>query len=134
MAVELIPTSSKQKLPSGFSYPVGAERISSAVQGVPQFDRLRLFFSWRDEFWASQYAAKVNSNGLVEVLVVEKSIWPDWSMRIHGVPSSHASSARAGLEAVLPQLRKALLDAGDESSWFRFTAAYDLARAEVVVR
>ncbi|MFC4820760.1 hypothetical protein [Dokdonella ginsengisoli] len=133
--MDLIPTSSKQKLPVGFSYPIGAERISSAVRDVPQFGLFQLFFSWRDEFWASRYATKMKSNGAVEVLVVEKTtIWPDWSFRIHAVPSAHALRARSGLDVALPQLREALLEVEAESNWFRFVVAYDLARAKVAVQ
>lgn len=132
--MEMIPTREKKKLPSGFSYPAGAERISSAMHGVPQFGRLQLDFDWRDEFWASRYAAKIKSNGTIEVLVAEKSIlWPEWMLRIRAVPSAQASVARAYLDAALPSLRTALLNAGIEAESFRYAILYDLAQAKVVI-
>ncbi len=40
-----IPTQGKARLPAHFSYPVGAEIVSSMLSGVPQFDRISLSFS-----------------------------------------------------------------------------------------
>jgi hypothetical protein len=44
----LIPTDHKAKIPHTFSYPVGAERISEALQDVPQIKELCVSFPYFD--------------------------------------------------------------------------------------
>jgi hypothetical protein len=45
----VIPTMSKAKISRDLSYPIGAEGISRAVEGVPQFPLVRLqFHHWSD--------------------------------------------------------------------------------------
>lgn len=40
----LIETRSRTRLPRGLTYPVGAEVVSAALEGIPQYDRLVLNF------------------------------------------------------------------------------------------
>ena len=40
----MIPTRYKSKLPGDLSYPLGAQAVSEALAGVPQFDALTLTF------------------------------------------------------------------------------------------
>jgi hypothetical protein len=61
----LIPTAKKQRLPKGFSYPLGAEAISAAFAGVPQLENASLWFSWRDEYWASEWRRRIDALGEV---------------------------------------------------------------------
>lgn len=132
--MQLIPTQNKEKLPSGYSYPTGAERISSILNDVPQYQNFRLHFAWRDEYWASKYASKVKSSGSIRILVVEKSRQPEWAIRVRAVPSSHASVARAGLDATLQTLRAQLLETKPDADWFQYSVAFDLASSKIVVR
>ena len=47
--IPVIPTLSKANISSKLSYPVGAERISSALMSTPQFSQLKLhFYHWSD--------------------------------------------------------------------------------------
>jgi hypothetical protein len=43
-AVAMIPTRFKYKLPRGFSYPIGAEALSDALAGTPNFELLSVWF------------------------------------------------------------------------------------------
>jgi len=124
----LIPTVRKEVLPKGFSYPVGAESISAAIAGTPQFEELQLWFSWRDEFWASRYATKLNAKGVLRLIEVSNTLrFSEWSVRLHAIPSDHKAAAREQLLAVgLPALRRKLIDAGDRVDSFSCVASYDL--------
>ncbi len=42
----MIPTGYKKEIPRTHSYPLGAKAISEALAGVPQFDLLRINFSF----------------------------------------------------------------------------------------
>ena len=48
--MDLIPTRSKGKISQLLSYPIGAERVSSALASVPQYKELVLHFQgdWFD--------------------------------------------------------------------------------------
>ena len=42
----MIPTRSKTKIPQGWSYPVGAEIVSKALEDIPQYENIYLRFLW----------------------------------------------------------------------------------------
>lgn len=95
----MIRTTSKEKLPKGFSYPVGAGVISSALQGVPQFSLAAIHFSWKDTFWASRYNEKLKALGQITILDVNYSArWYEWRISVHAVPSAHKQAANAQLQ------------------------------------
>lgn len=71
--MRLIPTASKEKLPEGFSYPLGAEAISEVFDTVPHLENATIWFSWRDEYWASSWRKKIESRGSVTLLEVGAS-------------------------------------------------------------
>ena len=122
----LIPTQLKEKLPAGFSYPVGAEAISAALRDVPFFDELELWFSWKDQFWASEYQEKLESRGPIAVIDARHNL--SWTIRVNSVPRTHASVARELIqEQALPSLVKALVASSEAASGFRWTAIFDLA-------
>jgi hypothetical protein len=129
--VELIRTSLKEKLPKGFSYPVGAEAISTALDGVPQFQALSIHFSWKDTFWTSKYNAKIRAAGAITILAV--NFWREWRMSVHAVPSEHSKNAREQLTILLPFLAVQLRAAPTESTFFRWEASYDLASSVLAV-
>jgi hypothetical protein len=123
--LELIHTSFKEKLPKGFSYPVGAEVISSALQGVPQFSLATIYFSWKDTFWASKYTEKLKALGKITILEVD--YWSNWSISVHAVPSAHRQAAREQLLGRLPTLARELVQTPVEPTYFCWEAQYDLA-------
>lgn len=105
----MIKTSRKEKLPKGFSYPLGAEAISAALDGIPQFDNTELWFSWRDEFWVSRWRKRLEEHGPIVLLRVAYSeYFRHWDVRVYSVPSEHTVFAREQLHAELPRVRSAL--------------------------
>lgn len=128
-ALELIRTSRKEKLPKGFSYPIGAEVISAALVGVPQFDDATISFSWKDTFWASDYTPRIRGNGKVKVFKVD--YWNAWRIRVHAVLSAHARHAREQLPAFLSGLANQLRGIPAESRYFHWEASYDLATSTI---
>lgn len=130
--MKLIPTRHKEKLPKGFAYPLGAEAISIALQGVPQFGAIEITFSWRDEFWASKYNPRIKALGEIEVIAVNFDSWRQWNLRIHALPSEHTPVARELLTSLaLPALKAKLMAAGLEPRHFSWNAKYDLANRSV---
>jgi hypothetical protein len=125
--LELIRTIRKEKLPKGFSYPVGAEAISTVLVDVPQFRELAIYFSWKDTFWASKYNAKIRAAG--KVTIVDVHFWREWRMSVHAIPSEHSASARAQLSGLLNSLATQLIASPIEPAHFRWEASYDLARS-----
>ena len=68
--MKLIQTTRKEKLPEGFSYPLGPEAISAALAGIPQFDNAEIWFHWRDEYWVSRWRKRVDARGVITLLRV----------------------------------------------------------------
>jgi hypothetical protein len=123
--LELIRTTRKEKLPKGFSYPLGAEAISSALNGVPQFHEAAIYFSWKDTFWASEYTPRVRGGG--KVTIIEVNYWHEWHISVHAVPSEHSQRAREQLRPLLSTLAAQLRTMPTEPASFRWEAKYDLA-------
>lgn len=125
-----IPTAYKEKVPKGFTYPVGAEVISHALLGVPQFSMMKLSFSWKDTFWASEHKARVGSAGALKVIEVwfsaRAQLDSDWKLSVHAVPSTDSQHVRELLESSLQDLRKQLLSATLEPEFFSWKAIYEL--------
>jgi hypothetical protein len=108
--MHLIPTHRKEKLPRGFSYPLGAEGISAALDGVPQFDNIDLCFSWRDEFWTSRWQQRLQARGVVTLLAISYSTYSGrWDLYVYSVPSQYSQVARESLKAELPGIRQQLM-------------------------
>lgn len=125
----LIPTARKEKLPKGFSYPLGAQAVCGALDGVPQLEGARLWFCWRDEYWASEWRAKLEALGDVTLLEVTDSyIGHGRDLRLYAVPSEYSVAAREQLIAELPRVRRALLAKGSASKYPRVSIALSLAR------
>jgi hypothetical protein len=122
----LILTVYKEKVPKGFKYPVGAELISQALSGVPQFGLLRLHFSWKSCFWASEYRARVNSAGAIEIMEMN-NFNGKWIVSVHAVPSAEGQSARECLEHSLQTLKTRLMGTKTEPKYFCWKAIYGLA-------
>ena len=109
----LIPTAAKDKLPKGFTYPLGAEAISTALEGIPALEDSRIWFSWRDEYWASVWRQKIESLGEVTLLKIEKAHFGDGrEIHVHAVPSEFSEAARARVLSEFPRVRNALMGGG----------------------
>jgi hypothetical protein len=126
-ALELIRTTLKEKLPNGFSYPVGAEIISNALRGVPQFALASIHFSWKDTFWASEYNERLKALGKIRVFEVGFNQWRNWYISVHAVPSPHKQLAATQLSSDLPKLALELFQTAIEPQDFHWEAQYDLA-------
>src|SRR5947208_14716461 len=107
--MRFIRTYRKEKLPRGYSYPLGAEAISTALEGVPQFDSIDLWFRWRDEFWASRWRRRVLNHGVVSLLDMSwYEYFGRWHLTVYSVPSEYAQPAREHLERELPRVYQQL--------------------------
>jgi hypothetical protein len=130
--MELIPTRLKEKLPVGFSYPVGAETLSVSLRDAPCFDQLELWFSWKDHYWASDYREKLQSQG--SIVVIDVNHYRGFSIWLHSVPRSHANLARELIRAqALPSLAQALRSSSAEAEGIRWSASFDLASSALSI-
>lgn len=125
--MEIIATTRKEKLPKGYSYPIGAEALSRALTGVPQYAMLSLTFNWRDTFWASDYQANLKALGRVKIIELN-SYGLDWRTHVNAIPAEHSHVAREQLISNgLTLLKLRLNEAGMNPSDCRWIAYYDLA-------
>jgi len=110
--MNMIPTARKGKLPKGFSYPLGARAISAALDDIPQRENATLWFSWRDEYWASRWRKKIEALGDVTLLEITDSYSGQGrDLRVYAVPSQYSVVARTYLLAELKRVRRELLAA-----------------------
>ena len=113
----IIPTRYKSKIPHTLSYPVGAEDISDALRGLPQFDQVNLRFSFLKRTASPRRTAKLYP--VIGVLysgprrhfsasrtVAEQSQDRRWTISVNAVPRSlrHEIQAKILAEA-LPSIR-----------------------------
>ena len=129
----MIKTSCKKdKLPQGMSYPIGAEILSNALVGVPQYEELEISFWFRDEYRASSYNRKIKEKGEIIVLNTSYPFNDRWMIQIISVPSTHKKQVSEQLIAqVLPELRQRLIKAGSDAETFNFNASFFLATREL---
>ena len=109
----MIRTDIKAKLPKGFAYPLGAEKISEALREIPQVASTVLTFEWRDEFWVSSWRERIKKLGTVTLVHASYwDRWDEWRLFVYGVPREFNASARehllgGGLHELAIALRKA---------------------------
>ena len=135
MPEDLIKTARKEKLPKGFSYPVGAQALSEALQGIPQFDEIELWFSWRDEFWVSRWQKRLQARGTLSLL--QANYFPHfagWYVYLYSVPSDCAVSAREHLMAQLPRIRTQLSASASNPSGFIARVSFDLSAVDAAAK
>jgi hypothetical protein len=124
--MKIIPTTFKEKIPKGFSYPIGTELLSRALEDVPQFGLFTLLFWYRDEYWASSYTQKIKEKSPIKIIevsfksyrpnlsssksMIESGYYePKWEIRINSIPSEYAGIVKEQLiTKVLPQLASLL--------------------------
>ncbi len=120
--MKIIPTKFKEKIPKGFSYPVGAELLSSAFSETPQFDLFTVRFWYQDEYWASSYTTKIKEKSSIKIIEVSYKNYrphlsssrdmiesghyePKWEIRVNSIPSEYAAIVKEQLiSKVLPEL------------------------------
>lgn len=133
--MELIKTRSKEKLPKGFSYPIGAEQISLALQKAPQYSEINLMFNWKDTFLASKYQNKLKENGQISIIeLFYSSNFKEWTLRINAVPKEHAQRVRELIPVtVLNKLASLLEAAPAKIEYFRWDVIYDLTSGKLLI-
>jgi hypothetical protein len=112
---------------------VGAEIISEALQGVPQFRLASITFVWKDTFWASKYQERIRSAGAIKIFEVNLDLWKEWRIFVHAVPALHSQPAREQLRVALPILADMLRRTPLESVHFQWSATYELAGSRLAV-
>ncbi len=127
----VIPTGRKEKLPKGFSYPLGAEAISAALEGLPQFERAEITFQWRDEYWASRWRKRVQARGVLTLLrVAFLDYFGSWRLDVYSVPSQYSVEAREHLQVELLRIQRELAAVGAAAKSFKATVTFDLSAAD----
>ena len=121
----LIPTSGKDRLPKGWSYPFSASDISSCLAGLDVYPQCWLCFYPRSLYWHSDWQKKVRELGEIELL--ECRSVPDtgeWCINVYSLPSLQRQAAKAALTATaIPALRHWLSTRRER----RFSAFFHLA-------
>ena len=129
----MIATDSKAKLPKGFSYPLGAEKINSFLGDIPQAETMKMKFEWRDEFWVSSWRKRIDTLGVVTL--VEATFWEyfnEWRLFVYAVPKEFNVSAREFLVGgQLQELGNKLRAVPPEATYFRETISFRLKDANV---
>lgn len=110
--MDLIPTRSRAKLRKGWSYPIGAEAITLALSGIPQWSGFELSFHPGD--------ARMDEHGRTVAKVwfrrlernhstphfLSRLYEPGWGLYVYSVPSPERHAIREQLLASgLPQIR-----------------------------
>lgn len=129
--MELIPTKYKNKIPKGFSFPIGAKDISISLQGIPQYSKFELTFHDRDTFWASKFNERIKEKGSITVIEISyyrskgnnstPNDWkesgysdPKWMVSVYALPSEYRSKTKAQLlEKAMPLFKRWLKEIGD---------------------
>lgn len=118
----LIPTSTREATARGASYPLGAEAISDALRGAPQFEKLSI------SFHAQPQATPMDPACLVFAGVGCRSA-DQWEIWVSAVPSElSARTRRFAVEHGLPHLAGWLSRARSETwflHWHRCAMAID---------
>jgi hypothetical protein len=133
--VNLIRTTRKEKLPEGFCYPLGAEAISAALEGIPQFDNAEIWFHWRDEYWVSRWRKRVDARGVITLLQVSYFEYSgQWHIDVYSVPVEYAAAARQHLLAELPPIHARLSTAGPASKQVRPSVTLNLSETDALAK
>ncbi|MCJ8170923.1 hypothetical protein [Atopomonas sediminilitoris] len=128
--MHMILTKFKEKLPKGFSYPIGAEKISAGLASAPQLENLVLNFWHKDEFWASSYNERIKQKKPLKIIeiryqnptagisspqhMIEAGYYsPSWLIYVYAAPKEYLSEIKEQLANVaLPEMEKWLNQVG----------------------
>jgi hypothetical protein len=129
----MIPTHSKAKLPKGFSYPLGAAKISTELGAIPQTESIALTFEWKDTHWASSWRKRIKDLGVVTL--IEVTYWDyfnEWRVFVYAVPSEYNVAAREFLlSGPLQTLADTLRAVKENPERFRHAITFHLKEANV---
>ena len=113
---KLIPTLHKSKISHLLSYPVGAETVSTALYGVPQFNKLILrFFFWSDnelrrgnyEFIRIEYRNRYQSKEWTRLGLHGRTEQYRWEIVVHPVPRVFRNRVHdLAISEALPAIRE----------------------------
>jgi hypothetical protein len=114
-AKPLIATTYKAKIPSSVSWPMGAQEISDALAGVPQFDELRVTFSfymtnktalnhwpWMEVMRFAYYKG-ANSLSMSGNMIQRGHLERQWSISVSAVPRAERKRFHDMLLSELPK-------------------------------
>lgn len=119
--MSVIPTSSRLPLPRGWSYAIGAERLSSILKDVPQFAALSLSFLPSEAVLLSDQVRAIASGKPIAICRVSyQNLQPGltgshdhiergwyeetWKVAVHAVPSSFRRAAEEAIVASAARL------------------------------
>ena len=147
---KIIPTQYKSKIPHSLSYPVGAEAISEALRGVPQFPELSVHFSYWNQL--ARHHGTATPYKVIEVLFsgplrffsaslsIEEQIRrsPRWTIGVQAVPRSlrHVIQSKMLADA-LPSIRGWLLKhphSPDRGGMHWLAFSFDELKGELVFK
>lgn len=130
----MIPTEYKERLPKGFSYPLGAKAISEIIGEIPQAENISLRFEWRDEFWVSKWQKRIEGYGTVRLVEAQYTVrWDEWWIYVYSVPSNCNAAARQFLlSGPLEQLGDALRLAAKVPESFNHVISWNLSSQKTV--
>lgn len=131
----LLQTATHEKLPKGFSHPTSTEKLSRALEGIEQFEELRLHY-------LSQSGNVLGKNHRLHGAVAKKlegyrlfleCSWSEeggWTISIYAVASERKARLSADCEKhAFPALREWLSTKRPES-WFIGTRYFQVAVSE----
>ena len=117
-----IPTSYRQRLPRGWSYAIGAARVSRILEDVPQFPLLTISFHPSEFVFVSDQVRAIASGERIAICRVSyRNLSPGltgsnddvargwygekWEVTVHAVPSSFRRAAEKAILAAATPLR-----------------------------
>jgi hypothetical protein len=123
----IIKTIHKDRLPKGWSYPVGAEAISSLLLEARQFNEIELFFQDRGQYWKSDFNITIKEQGEIKILDFGNSYLSDggYLLHVYAVPSEKRQHVNEQFIAgILPALRAYLKSSSHRKDDLLFFRAF----------
>ena len=144
----MLRTYSKAKIAKGLSYPVGAQAISAALAGLPQFDEIEIFFMNNLTGSPAKLGEYVQSGAPLRILsgdhwIKYPSVYSDgkeesWTVNVYALPSENKQEAQhCLLESGLPKVREWLArkrTPTEEKDFERIIIEMSFAPINVIVR
>ena len=145
--IEMIKTRYKEKVPKGFSYPIGAEKISEALAESMQGEACEISFWVKDEFWASSYTQRIKNREPIKIfdlvysnpqthhsssqaMIDSGQYDPKWIIKVYAVPTTNVSAVKQLLKQEISEAAKWLKQPNAKNqSWQRF---YDFKNGKLL--
>jgi hypothetical protein len=111
----VIPTLYRTRLSREFSYPVGAEILSEALAGVPNFSDFRICFSDVVSAWKSKFQQMLATG--VDYEIIRARLWSPFEIFVYPVQRGLKHPAHEALVSNgLPKMREWMSREGSPSS------------------